>query len=807
LCAASVLPAASLSRACDPARIPFDTTANASGSEDFVGQDRAAEAVRFGLAIQREGYNLFAMGPPGVGKETLVRQLLARRAAEELAPADWCYVHNFRDPHRPRAVGLPSGRGAALRADMERAVASLQVSMRAAFESEELRTRKQKLVTEMKERQEQDFAEIARGARERQVAVVRTDAGIMIGPIREGAVLEASAFHQLPEDEQAALRTEMEAVGEKLQELLRNFHESGRDHLERMKAIDREAASAVAHRVIDEVRSKYAPWPAVVDYLADVEADVVDNAGELVEAAAEGGIESVLRQAFRPSQADGPSLRRYKVNVLIDNGGGAGLPVVHEPNPTHANLVGRVEHISQFGAMVTDFTLIKPGALHRARGGYLLLDAVQLLRHPYAWDALKRTLRSREIKIESLGQLEGLVPTASLEPDPIPLEATKIVLTGERFVYALLSQVDPDFLELFKVMVDFDETMDRTPETEVRYANLLATLVRKEGLRALDRGAVARVIEHAARLTGEADKLSVHMRPIADLIREADAWAAAGPSPVISAGHVQTTIDAQLRRASRIRERLIEAVRKGRILIDTAGERVGQVNGLSVIPFGEHYFGHPTRITARTRVGKGEVVDIEREVEMGGPIHSKGVLILAGFLGARYASGLPLSLSASLVFEQSYSAVEGDSASLAELCALLSALAELPIKQSFAMTGSVNQHGDVQPIGGVNEKIEGFFDVCVERGLTGAQGVLIPASNVGDLMLRKDVVDAVAAGRFAVVSVGTVDDAVAWLTGREAGARRAEGAFPDGSVNALVEARLTQFAESTRNFLAPDPPR
>jgi len=800
-CAARILPAASLSRPCELAHLPFETTAEASVREDFVGQDRAAESVRFGLAIQREGYNLFAMGPPGVGKDTLIRLLLKRRAAEAPASSDWCYVHNFRDPHRPRALELPSGRGTALRADMERAVASLRLAMRAAFESEELRTRKQRLVTDLKERQERAFAEIEREARKRQVAVVRSDTGIMIGPIQDGAVQPLEAFRKRPEAEQVALRAQMDAVGRDLQELLGNFQEWGREHLELLKALDRETAAAVARRVIDGVRSRYGEWAAVLDYLSEVEADVVDNAAALTEEAGEGNVELAFRQALRPPHANGLNLRRYRVNVLIDNGAERGLPVVHEPNPTHPNLIGRIENVSQFGALVTDFTLVKPGALHRARSGYLLLDALHLLRHPYAWEALKRTLRSGEIRIESLGQLEGLVPTVSLEPEAIPLGGTKVVLIGERSIYALLSKADPDFLELFKVMVDFDDTMDRNADSEVRYANLLAALVRKEKLRALDRKAVARVIEHAARLTGDAEKLSVHMRPIADLLREADAWAAAGSSPVISAEHVQTTIDAMLHRAGRIRERMLEAVRRGRILIDTDGERVGQVNGLSVIPFGEHFFGHPTRITARVRVGGGEVVDIEREVAMGGPIHSKGVLILAGLLGAKYAPGLPLSLSASLVFEQSYGSVEGDSASLAELCALLSALADLPVKQSFAMTGSINQHGDVQPIGGVNEKIEGFFDVCVERGLTGAQGVLIPSTNVKDLMLRKDVVDAVDAGRFAVVAVGTVDDAVAWLTNRDAGARSDEGRFPDGTVNALVEARLTEFAESTKHFL------
>ena len=803
-CAVNALPASSLIRRCDLERIPFDTTAAATGFEDFVGQERALEALRFGLAMQREGYNLFAMGPPGVGKETLIWQLLSRRMAQEPPPSDWCYVHNFRDPHRPRAIELPAGRGSAFRADMERAVAALQVSMRAAFDSDELHTRKQRLVMDVKERQERAFADLQRRAQERQVAVVRTDAGIMTAPLFGGNIVDPSTFIQLPDGQQGLLRAGMEAVGGELQVLLREFHDWGRDHLERMKALDRETSATVAKRVIDEVRAKYAAWPSVVDHLSQLEADVVEHAWLLLEAGGDGSVDVALRRMFRPIQPDGPTLRRYAVNVLIDNGDAPGLPVVHEPNPTHPNLIGRIGHGAQFGVLVADFTQIKAGALHRACGGYLLLDALHLLQHPSAWEALKRALRAREIRIESVGQFEGLVPAVSLEPDPVPLSTTKIVLIGERSIHGLLARADPDFLELFKVIVDFDEAMERTPASEARYANLIASLVRKEDLRTLDRAAVARVIEHAARLTGQAGKISVQMRPIADLLREADACAAAAGSDVISAELVQTTIDAGLRRAGRVRERLLEAVQEGRVLIDCSGERVGQVNGLSVIAVGEHQFGHPTRITARVHVGKGDVVDIERESELGGPIHSKGVLILAGFLGARFTPALPLSLSASLVFEQSYVPVEGDSASLAELCALLSALADLPVRQSFAVTGSINQHGDVQPVGGVNEKIEGFFDVCDGRGLTGDQGVLIPSANVKDLMLRREVVEACAAGRFAVVPVGSVDAAIAVLTGREAGIQTESGRFPQGSVNALVEARLTQFAACTRNFLVQD---
>ncbi|HVV83918.1 MAG TPA: Lon protease family protein, partial [Kofleriaceae bacterium] len=470
-------------------------------------------------------------------------------------------------------------------------------------------------------------------------------------------------------------------------------------------------------------------------------------------------------------------------------------------NPTLANLIGSVEHVAELGALVTDLTLIRPGALHRANGGYLLLDAARLLQQPLSWPALKRALRSRELRIESPGQAIGLATTTSLDPEPIPLDL-KVVLFGDRLLYYLLADADPDLADLFKVMADFEEALDRSPEAEALYARMLAGLVAREHLRPFDRGAVARIIEHAARLAGDGRKLSVHMRSIGDLMREADHAAAAGARATVTAADVEEAIGDQRRRLGRVRERTLEAIRRETILIDTAGDKVGQVNGLSVVELGGHAFGHPTRITARARIGDGKVIDIEREVELGGPIHAKGVMILAGLFAGRYAPHQPLSLSATIVFEQSYGPVEGDSASLAELCALVSALSEVPIRQRLAVTGSISQLGEVQPIGGVNEKIEGFHDVCCERGLAGGEGVIIPRANVDHLMLRSDVVAAVAAGRFHLHAVADVDEAIELLTGVAAGARDADGLFPEGSVNALVEARLARFAEDARRFAA-----
>jgi lon-related putative ATP-dependent protease len=575
-----------------------------------------------------------------------------------------------------------------------------------------------------------------------------------------------------------------------------------RERRAKVKELNQEVGMFAVGHFIEELRRTYLDLPAVLAYVTSVQQDVIDNLDEFL------GMTDTPPAA--PAEASPPQppvrasfFRRYRVNVVVDHSGATGAPVIYEDHPAVQNLVGRIEHMAQMGTLVTDFNLIKAGALYRANGGYLILDARKVLLQPFAWEELKRALRSREIRIEVLGQTLSLVSTVSLEPEPIPLDV-KVILLGERLLYYTLYQADPDFGELFKVAADFEDQMDRTSDNHLLYARMIGTIARQEGIRPLDRAGVARVIEQSARLAGDADKLSTHVHTVADLLREADYWAGEAQHPVIDATDVQHAIDAQIRRLDRVRERIQEEIQRGTILIDTQGAAVGQVNGLSVLSMGQFAFGRPSRITARVRLGRGEVVDIEREVALGGPIHSKGVLILSAYLGARYASDRPLSLSASLVFEQSYSGVEGDSASSAELYALLSALADLPVKQGLAVTGSVNQRGQVQAIGGVNEKIEGFFDTCRAQGLTGEQGVLIPASNVKHLMLRHDVVAAVAAGQFQVYAVETIDQGIELLTGVPAGERDNAGAFPAGSVNQRVEARLVELAEKRLAFGVPE---
>ena len=791
------LAASELCRGCDPALFAFQTTDELESLTQVLGQARAVEAIRFGVGIGCDGYNLFAMGAEGVGRHTVVRQYLEQRAPQRGTPSDWCYVFNFAAPHKPRALQLPAGRAARFRQDMEQVVEDLRTGIPAAFESDEYRAKQREIETEFSDRHEQSIGAIGERAKDQGIALVRTPAGFGFGPRQGDAVMSPDDFRKLPAEEQKRLEEAISGFQEDLERAIHDVPKWRREAQRKLRELNRQVTRTAVNGLIEELKAAYQSLPQVVEYLARVQEDMIDHA-DVFRQPKEGEQPTLFGVPLPIAEIGESFLRRYQVNVLIERAEG-GAPIVYEDNPTHDNLVGRIEHTAQMGALVTDFTLIKPGSLHRANGGYLILDALKVLSQPFAWEALKRALRSREIRIESLGQMLSLVSTVSLEPEPIPLDV-KVVFVGQRLLYYLLHAYDPEFGELFKVAVDFEDDMRRAPESDLLYARMIATLGRKDKLRALDRAAVARVIEHGSRNAGDMEKLSVQMRDLMDLLRESDYWAGTEQRKVISAGDVQRAIDAREERSERVRDRLREQILRGTLLIDTAGSRTGQVNGLSVMQLGGFSFGLPHRISARVRLGAGRVVDIEREVELGGPIHSKGVLILSGFIAGRYAANKPLSLAASLVFEQSYGGVEGDSASSAELYALLSALADVPLSQSLAVTGSVNQHGEVQAIGGVNEKVEGFFDVCRARGLTGEQGVLIPASNVKNLMLRREVVEAAAAGRFHIYPVATVDQGIEILTGVPAGQRDAAGQFPAESVNFRVERRLSDFAERVRAF-------
>lgn len=792
----------SLYQRTDPALFKFETTDELDDLDEVIGQPRAMVAVQLATGIERDGFNIFALGPEGTGKRSLMMKFFSERARNEPPPDDWCYVHNFEQDYKPRAIRMPAGKGSEFQRDMAQFVDELLNALPSAFESDEYRARRRVIEEEVQEQHDKEFQALQKQAEQNGVALLRTPAGLVFAPVKDGEVMPPEEYKNLPQEVREVLEKRVSELQEELQMLLQKVPVWQREVRNRVRELNHEVTAVAVEGLLAELRRKYNDYPQVIEYLEAVKKDVIENAGQFLEGEIGGSAEGEKITAISPAQRPETSpLRRYQVNLLIDHSASQGAPVIIEDHPSYQNLIGRVEHMALMGALVTDFTLIKPGSLHLANGGYLILDARKVLLQPYAWEGLKRALESHQVRIESLSQMLGLLSTTSLEPEPIELDV-KVALLGDRLLYYLLSELDPEFKELFKVQADFSEVFPRNAENQELYARLLATLAKRENLRPLERKAVARMIEYSARIAGDVEELSIQVNTIIDIMREADYWAGKRGGSTILEVDIQSAIDARIFRADQVRERYQENILRDTIMISTSGSQVGQINGLSVIQLGDFSFGFPSRITARVRLGKGEVVDIEREVELSGPIHSKGVLILSGFLGARYAARQPLSLSASLVFEQSYSGVEGDSASSAELYALLSAIAEIPIRQSLAVTGSVNQLGQVQAIGGVNEKIEGFFDICQARGLTGDQGVIIPAANIRHLMLRQDVVEAAAAGKFHIYPVRTIDEGIELLTGMPAGTPDEEGNYPPDTFNGKVQSRLTELAEISRQVEA-----
>ena len=784
-----------LRHGCDPTGLSFKTTDDLVDVGPAIGQARAVEAIGFALAMDRTGYNLFAIGPEGLGKRSILQHFLEQSAQARPVPAEYCYVNNFANPQAPKALCLPPGRGRQLKEAMVRFVGDVKASLTSAFTGEDYRSSTQAIEQEASDKQATAMKAVQEEAEERGIALLRTPTGFGLAPVKDGSVLSPKEFQKLPEDEQSRITAVIEALEKKLQQAVRNMPVVLAEARDQINALNEKTARfAIAH-MIERAKGSFGDLPDVLAYLDAVERDVVTNAASFLNApeqpSGDGG-------AAVPTE--GPAVFwRYRVNLLIDHGDNGVAPVVYEDEPTFERLVGRIEHRAEQGTLSTDFNLVRPGSLHRANGGYLLIDAFRLLRQPLAWDALKRALEAGVIRIESLAMALGFASTITLEPEPIPL-SVKVVLFGERRLYYLLAAHDPDFSRHFKVLADFDEALDRTAEHQDLLARSVATIARRERLRPFEASAVAALIDEAARQAGDNKKLSTDVEHLGDLMREAAYLAGQDDQPVVRAADVAAARAAKVRRTDRFRERLQEAMERDTILVDTTGAAVGQVNGLSVYRLGDAGFGRPARITARVRLGKGDVIDIEREVKLGGPLHSKGVLILSGYLGARYAADHPLSLSATLVFEQSYGGVEGDSASAAELCALVSALSDVPIRQNLAITGSINQHGQMQAIGGVNEKVEGFFDLCKARGLTGDQGVVIPRANVEHLMLHERVIDAVRAGSFQVHAVDSIDQGIEILTGTAAGTADAAGHFPPETVNGRVMARLLAFAERRRAF-------
>lgn len=783
------LDAGALRRVCDPDSLRFETTADLPALAEVLGQPRAVAAMEFGVGIASHGFNLFALGQPGSGRTTLIREYLERLAATQPAPPDLCYVHDFADSRRPMPLLLPAGQGATFKRDVHDLVTELRAAIPRAFDAEEYTKHRDQIVQELDDRRQQLFAGLERRVSEAGFQLMRGPGGVLLVPVIQGKIISPADLARLTEAEQQKVEQVRKRLQADIEDSLRTAREVEKSIREKIQTLDRETAAYATKHLIDELRTRYQEQAAVLSYLDSFENDVLASLDDFRKA----GESEATPQVPLAAGAERP-LTRYKVNVLVDNSQLKGAPVIVESNPTYSNLVGRIEHQASWGALFTDHTMIKAGALHRANGGYLIVAARECLLNPVAWEALKRALKESALKIEEIGTHLGLVTTVTLDPRPLPLNV-KVVLIGAPMLYYLLNAYDEDFQKLFKVKADFTARMDRTPEAEQGYARFVSTIARQEKSLPFDRGAVARVIEYGARTAEDQEKLSTRFGEIADLVREAAHRAGRNNHSVVTAEDVRQTEQARRYRHNLIEEHLQEAFRKNTVLVEVTGSAVGRINGLSVLGLGDHTCGHPVRITAAVAPGQRGVISIEREVELSGPIHGKGVLILNGYLLRKYAQSRPLNLSASLVFEQQYSMVEGDSASLAELCVLLSAVSGVPLRQDLAVTGSVNQHGEVQAIGGVNDKIEGFFDLCRARVFSGSQGVLIPASNRRHLMLRDDVVEAVRRGEFHIWEVDNVEQALVILTGQQAGVAGPDGEYPENTVHRAVSDALLKYAE------------
>ena len=777
-----------LYRTCDPELLPFKTTESLEPFAGFFGQDRAIEAMAFGIGMQRPGYNLFVMGNPHTGRFSFAMESLKTSAKKQNKPSDWCYLNNLSDSRYPVILELPAGKAGQLKRDIRHLLDSVLGELPAAFENPAYQRLKSQIEREFNRHYDDALNQVERKGREYSIAVYRDGATVGFTPVASGQAMDEAAFSQLPEEERDAIQGHITELEEMLNDSLTGLPIWRREAAEQMRALDRDSARQAVEPLIQPLREKYANIAGIVDYLKHVEADLIRNGSDLLgeDGTLEGKSDVVRREYLE---------QNYGLNLLVDNHKTKGAPVVFESHPSYENLFGRVEYVSEMGSMVTNYTLIRAGALHRANGGYLVLEAEKLLEQPFVYSALKRALKAHEVRIENpVSEYTG-ISAITLSPQPASLKV-KVVLVGERDTYYLLQELDHDFEKMFRVVVDFDEDVHRTPHSIRQYARLMKTLASEENLAPLTRRAVARLVEHSSRLAGDQDLLSAHVGELVDLLCESDYRRREQNDALINAEHVELALEAKERRTGRLSQKILESILNETVLIDTDGEAVGKSNGLTVLQVGDVSFGSPARITATVHPGNKGIVDIEREVTLGQPIHSKGVLILSGFLGHTYAGDFPLALSASLAMEQSYGYVDGDSASLAEICTLISALTHIPIRQQYAITGSINQYGEVQAIGGVNEKIEGFFHLCKTRGLTGWQGCVIPRANVRHLMLKDEVVAAVEDGMFHVHAVSSVDECLEILMGRTAGVRKVDGHFTQRSINAQVVKRLRELAKA-----------
>ncbi len=786
------LPSDRVRRICDPALFDFKSTLELQPLGGLVGQDRAIRSLEFALDIGHPGFNVFVSGPAGTGKAHAVESFLRARAQSHATPSDWCYVNNFQDPYRPKSLQLPAGRGKLLQAGMEAVVRKARHEIPKAFESEEYAARHRELEEAARAR----HTEISEGLNQKAASLgfdIRlSDVGYAVVPVQDGTPLGEKEFLTLPPSVQQSIQRNRADLDKEVQGFLKAMREIQRGAEDQVQKLNREVADYIVGGLFEELREHVNGPTEALDWLKSAEEDIISNAYQFL----------ATPSAPLPEQARveaPPDIHRYRVNVVVDNSLVQGAPVVIENNPTYLNLLGGVEQEAVQGALRTDHTLIKAGALHRANGGYLVLSVEELFNRQGSYEGLKHALRNGCLQTGESPSGIYLNSSKRLQPDPIPLQV-KVILLGSPAHYHSLHRQDEQFREIFKVKADFDNRMDRTSNNVQSYAQFVSAQCQKEGLLPLDAHAVAKLVELGSRLAEDQEKLTTQFGDLADVLREANHWALGTQAPVVSAAHVKQAVDSKAYRSNLIEERLREFVTRGAIRVETAGALVGQVNGLAITSLADYVFGSPLRITATVGVGRSGVIDVQREAQMSGAIHTKGVLILGGYMEGRYGQDKPLSLSARIVIEQNYDGIDGDSASTAELYALLSALSEVPINQEIGVTGSVDQFGRVQAIGGVNQKIEGFFDVCRIKGLTGGQGVMIPKANVGNLMLREDVADAVARNAFHVWAVETVDEGIEILTGKPAGKRCKDGTFPKSSVHQRVNQRLLEMAKGLNMF-------
>jgi lon-related putative ATP-dependent protease len=770
------------------------TTEELAPLGEIIGQERAVRALKFGLGIREQGFNIYVAGYPGTGRKTAVKNFVEEVASGEPVPPDWCYVNNFSNQYEPKAIQLPAGKGKMFQNDVKNLIENIRTALPKAFESDDYAARREETIRSLERQRKEVIDKLNAKAQQEGFVIQNTPIGLLLIPVVKGKPLKEEELLSLPQKMKDQIQEKRERLESELRNTMRQFLDMERKIREEIKKLNRDVALYAIGNLVEDLVEKYKDMPEITAYLKDVQNDILDNIAQFVKRG-----ETQEQMPFPVPWLKEAPFKKYEVNVVVDNSDVKGAPVILEFNPTYLNLFGTTEKEAQFGALVTDFTMIRSGSLHKANSGYLIIPVEELLRNPFSYEGLKRALRDQKILVEEPQERFGFISTKGLKPQPIPLRV-KVVLIGNPYLYQQLFVLDMEFTELFKVKAEFDTTMARTEENVKRYAAFVCTICQKENLMHLDASALAKLVEYSQRLAEDQQKLSTRFAEVADIVREANFYATQDNANLVTGDHVKKAIEEKIYRSKLIQEKIQEMIQRETILIDTNAEKVGQVNGLSVMGLGDFAFGSPSRVTASIGLGREGVIDIEREAKMGGPIHTKGVLILSGYLNEKYAKDKPLSLSTRLVFEQNYGGVEGDSASSTELYAILSALSGLPIKQSLAVTGSVNQKGEVQAIGGVNEKIEGFFEVCKAKGFSGQQGVMIPASNVQNLMLKEEVLEAVKAGQFHIYSVKSIDEGIEVLTGVKAGERRKDGTFEEDTVNYRVDKQLKSMAEKLKEF-------